>query len=49
MNGWFMLSFVLVMLSILGVFMNVPMVSPYAFWFAVGAYIILAGTVHGRA
>ena len=48
MNGWFMLSFVLVMLAILGVFMNVPIVSNYAFWFAVGAYIILAGTVHGR-
>jgi ABC-type transport system involved in multi-copper enzyme maturation permease subunit len=49
MNIWFAISFVLVVLAILGVFIRVPVVSPYAFWFAVGAYIVLAGTVHGRA
>lgn len=43
MNFGFMLSFALVMLAIVGVFIRVPIVSPYAFWFAIGAYVVLAG------
>ena len=43
MNFAIMLSFALVILAVLGVFIQVPIVSPYAFWFAVGAYIVLAG------
>jgi len=28
------------------VFIEIPVVSNYAFWFAIGAYIMLAGTRH---
>jgi len=38
------LSLVLVILAVLGVFIEIPLVSTYAFWFAVGAYILLAGS-----
>jgi hypothetical protein len=31
------------MVAIVGVFAPVPIVSPYAFWFSVLAYVILAG------
>jgi hypothetical protein len=34
------LSLVLVMLAVAGVFIEIPIVSDYAFWFAVGAYIM---------
>jgi hypothetical protein len=44
MNFGFMLSFVLVILAIVAVFIRLPVVSNYAFWFAIGAYILLAGT-----
>ena len=44
MNIAGILSLVLVILAILGVFIEIPLVSAYAFWFAVGAYIILAGS-----
>jgi hypothetical protein len=37
-------SLLLVILAIVGVFIEIPLVSNYAFWLAVGAYIILAGT-----
>jgi hypothetical protein len=37
-------SLVLVILAVLGVFIEIPIVSNYAFWFAVGAYIMLAGS-----
>jgi hypothetical protein len=32
------------MLAVVGVFIEIPIVSDYAFWFAVGAYIMLAGS-----
>jgi len=48
MNIWVVVSLILVMLAILGVFIRVPVVSNYSFWFAVGAYIVLAGAVHGK-
>ena len=44
MNFGFVLSLVLVILAVVGVFIEIPLVSNYAFWFAIGAYIILAGT-----
>ncbi len=44
MNFGFVLSLVLVILAVLGVFIEIPLVSTYAFWFAVGAYIMLAGS-----
>jgi hypothetical protein len=37
-------SLVLEILAVLGVFVEIPIVSNYAFWFAVGAYIMLAGS-----
>jgi len=48
MNAWFIVSLILVMLAVVGVFVRVPVVSNYSFWFAVGAYIVLAGALHGR-
>ena len=44
MNFAFVLSLVLVILAVVGVFIEIPLVSNYAFWFAIGAYIMLAGT-----
>ena len=44
MNFGFVVSLVLVILAVVGVFIEIPVVSNYAFWFAIGAYIILAGT-----
>jgi hypothetical protein len=43
-NFGFVASLVLVILAVVGVFIEIPIVSNYAFWFAVGAYILLAGT-----
>jgi hypothetical protein len=43
-NFGFVLSLVLVILAVVGVFIEVPLVSNYAFWFAIGAYIMLAGS-----
>ena len=37
MNIAGILSLVLVILAVLGVFIEIPLVSAYAFWFAVGA------------
>ena len=46
MNFGFVLSLVLVILAVVGVFIEIQIVSNYAFWFAIGAYIILAGSRH---
>jgi len=37
-------SLILIIAAVVGVFIEIPIVSNYAFWFAVGAYIMLAGT-----
>ncbi len=47
MNFGFILSLVLVILAVVGVFIDIPLVSNYAFWFAIGAYIMLAGSTAG--
>lgn len=44
MNFGFIASLVVMILAVVGVFIEIPIVSNYAFWFAVGAYILLAGT-----
>ena len=44
MNIAVVLSLVLAILAVLGVFIEIPFVSDFAFWFAIGAYIMLAGT-----
>ena len=46
MNFGFVLSLVLVILAVVGVVIEIQIVSNYAFWFAIGAYIILAGSRH---
>ncbi len=44
MNGAVVVSLVLAILAVLGVFIEIPIVSDFAFWVAVGAYILLAGS-----
>ena len=44
MNFGFVLSLVLVILAVVGVFIQIPIVSDFAFWFAIGAYMLLAGS-----
>jgi ABC-type multidrug transport system permease subunit len=43
-NFGFVASLVVVIFAVISVFIEIPVVSNYAFWFAVGAYIMLAGT-----
>jgi len=43
-NFVFVLSLLTVIVAVLSVFIEIPIVSNYAFWFAVGAYMMLAGT-----
>ena len=43
-NFGFALSLVLVGFAIVGVFIEIPFVSNYAFWVAIGAYVVLAAT-----
>jgi hypothetical protein len=43
-NFGFVASLIVVILAVLSVFIEIPIVSNYAFWFAIGAYIMLAGT-----
>ena len=38
----FLISLVLAVLAMLGVFVFIPLVSVYAFWIAIIAYIVLA-------
>ncbi len=44
MNFGVIISLLVVILAVLSVFIEIPIVSNYAFWFAIGAYIMLAGT-----
>jgi hypothetical protein len=37
-------SLVVIIFAVVGVFIEIPVVSNYAFWFAIGAYILLAGS-----
>ena len=43
MRFGFIASFLMAILAIVSVFIDIPIVSQYAFWFVVGAYILLAG------
>ncbi len=47
MNFGFVVSLILIIAAVVGVFIEIPIVSNYAFWFAVAAYVILAGSRHG--
>jgi hypothetical protein len=42
-NFVFVLSLVLAGLAVVGVFIDIPFVSNYAFWIVVAAYVMLAG------
>ena len=44
MNFGFVTSLVVIIFAVVGVFIEIPVVSNYAFWFAIGAYILLAGS-----
>ena len=44
MNFGFVASLIVVILAVLSVFIQIPLVSDYAFWFAIGAYVMLAGS-----
>lgn len=44
MNFGFALSLILAGFAVVGVFIEIPFVSNYAFWIAIAAYIILAAT-----
>jgi hypothetical protein len=46
-NFGFVASLIVIILAVLSVFIEIPVVSNYAFWFSVGAYILLAGTAFG--
>ncbi len=40
----FIASLIIVILAVLSVFVEIQIVTNYAFWFVIGAYIMLAGT-----
>ena len=42
MNLTFVLSLLLAGLAVVGVFIEIPIVSNYAFWFAIAAWVMLA-------
>ena len=44
MRFGFAFSLIMAMLAIVSVFVYIPMISEYAFWVGVAAYIILAST-----
>jgi len=43
MSFGFIASLVMAIVGIVGVFITIPIVSEYAFWVIVAAYIVLAG------
>jgi hypothetical protein len=44
LHVWFAVSLMMAIASVVGVFVFIPLVSAYAFWFAVTAYVILASS-----
>ena len=43
MNPFFIVSLLLMGLALVGVFIEIPFISNYAFWVLMGAYLLLAG------
>ena len=43
LNPLFTLSLIIAMLALVGVFIEIPFVTNYAFWVLFGAYVLLAG------
>jgi hypothetical protein len=46
MNFAYAFSLALILVAVLGVFIFIPYVSPFAFWFSAAAYVVLASTFH---
>ena len=44
MNMLFVASLIAAMLALVGVFIEIPVVSNFAFWVLMGAYVMLAGS-----
>jgi hypothetical protein len=44
MSFGFIISFALAILAIVAIFIDIPIVSNYAFWIVVAAYAVLAST-----
>jgi hypothetical protein len=44
LNIWVIVSIMVVMLAVISVFIEVPIVSNYAFWFVISGYLLLAGS-----
>jgi hypothetical protein len=44
MNFGFIVSAILIGLAIVGVFIQIPIVSDFAFWLAIAAYLFLASS-----
>ena len=44
MSFGFVASLIVLIIAVLSVFVPIPIVSTYAFWFVIGAYVLLAGT-----
>ena len=38
----FLISLILAIIAVIGVFVGIPFVSQYAFWIAIAAYVVLA-------
>jgi hypothetical protein len=49
MDLGFIASLVLATLAIIGVFVEIPIVSDHAFWVMAGAYLVIAGTATENA
>ena len=47
-NFVFVFSLILAGLAVVGVFIEIPFISNYAFWVAIAAYVILAGLEHRK-
>jgi hypothetical protein len=41
-QAFFLISLIIVLIAIIGLFVNIPLVSMYAFWVAVAGYAVLA-------
>jgi hypothetical protein len=44
MRWGFIVSFMLVVLGIVGVFVDIPFVSEYTFWLVIAGYVVPAGS-----
>jgi len=49
MEWGFIASLVMVMVAIIGVFVEIPIISDYAFWVMFGAYVVAVGTAYENA